>query len=51
MNERDLLRRIVKRDENLIEHLVVIIEERTGCIGKITFIGEYTLVFLNEKEG
>jgi hypothetical protein len=51
MHERDLLRKIVKRDEDIIVQLVVIIEERTGCNVKITFIGGHPLIFLEEKEG
>jgi len=50
MHERDLLRKIVKRDEDIIEQLVVIIEERTGCTVKITFIAGHPLIFLEEKE-
>jgi hypothetical protein len=51
MTERDMLRTIVKRDENIIEQLVVIIEERTGCKVNITFISGHPLIFLEEKEG
>jgi hypothetical protein len=51
MKESDLLRKIVKRDEDIIVQLVVIIEERTGCNVKITFIVGHPLIFLEEKEG
>ena len=50
MNKRDCTRKIVKRDVDIIEQLVVIIEERTGCHVKITFIGGHPLIFVEEKE-